>query len=128
MNLSPFHVGLTGPTPVPRQAVEKLMRDSISKELKDATTTNACPPGFVGNSSCQANLISFFEEVQSLVDKGNILVWHLTFCMALDLVPNSVLILKKHHCMLSVTHTFNGLRAGELTDLKSGRQLGIIIE
>lgn len=95
MNLSFFHIGLTGLTSVPGKAVEKLIWDSINKELKDVTTTNARQPGFVGNSSRQANLISFFEEVQSLVDKGNTFVRHLTFCTAFDLVPNSILILKK---------------------------------
>lgn len=76
------------------------------------TTTNARQPGFVANSSCQANLVSFFEEVQSLVDKGNIFVRHVTLCTTFDLVPNSTLILKKYRYTLSVTHTLNGLEAG----------------
>jgi len=51
MNLSFFHTGLTGLTSVLGKGVEKLIRDSINKELKDVTTSNARQPGLVGNSS-----------------------------------------------------------------------------
>ena len=76
-------------------------------------TTNARQPGFARNSSCQANLISFFEEAQSLVDKGNVFVRHLTFCMAFDLVPKRHSNIKKIPLyIICNTHTFNGLKAG----------------
>lgn len=58
----------------------KLIGHSINKELKDVNTTNARQPGVF--CPCQENLISSFEEVQSLLDKGNVFVRHLTFCMA----------------------------------------------
>lgn len=60
----------------------------------------------------QANLTSFFQGVQRLVDKANIFVRYLTLCTVFDLVPNSILMLKNHRCTLSVSHTLNGLKAG----------------
>lgn len=47
------------------------MYDSIDKELKGRNIINISQHGFMENRSCQSNQISFFDEITSLVDKGN---------------------------------------------------------
>jgi len=48
-----------------------LIYDSIDKELKDRNIINISQHGFMENRSCQTNMISFFDEITSLVDKGS---------------------------------------------------------
>lgn len=74
--------------------MEKLTRDSVSKELNNGNIINPSQRGFMGKRSCQTSLISFFEIIY-LVDKGNgVDETHLVFCKMLDLEPHDILILK----------------------------------
>lgn len=47
---------------------KKLTQDSGNKELKGGNITVG-QHGFMGNKSCQTNLISFFDEMRSLVEE-----------------------------------------------------------
>lgn len=47
------------------------MCDSVDKELRERNIINISQHGFMENRSRQTNLISFSDEITSLVDKGN---------------------------------------------------------
>lgn len=70
----------------------QLIRNSINK-LRKGNINNASQAGCVGNRSCQTKLTSSFNEIMSLVDKGNSVVV-MDVCTAFELVPHNILIKK----------------------------------
>ena len=76
---------------VPGKIMGQLIRDSINK-LRKGNINNANQVGCTGNRSCQTKLTSSFNEIMSLVDKGNSVV--MDVCTAFELVPHNILIKK----------------------------------
>lgn len=77
---------------MPGKIMGQLIRDSINK-LKTGNINNANQVGCTGNRSCQTKLTSSFNEIMSLVDKGNSVVV-MDVCTAVELVPPNILIKK----------------------------------
>lgn len=86
----------------PRQSSQKLIYDPIDKELKERNIINISQHGFMENRACQTNLISFLDEITSLVDKGNCKdVIYLGCCKRFDFVSHNLLIKKLALCDIS---------------------------
>ena len=51
--------------------MEQIIKCSLCTHLENSAVMTRNQHGFVKNKSCQANLISFFDQVTSLVDSGN---------------------------------------------------------
>ena len=58
----------------------------------------------IKNKSCQSNLILFFDQVTSLIDRGNAVdVVYLDFSVAFDKVPRDLLISRETRCGLATS-------------------------
>lgn len=54
------------------------------------------------NRSCHTNLISFFDDIRTLVDKGNrVGVMYVDSCKAFHSVSHDILIKKNKHYTIS---------------------------
>ena len=77
----------------------KVMKQIISGDIMDQLTVNqgirSSQHGFTNGRSCPTNLISFYDKVTCLVDKGKVVdVVYLDFSEAFDTVPRNILVEK----------------------------------
>ena len=56
---------------IPGKILEHIIKWTLCKHLENNAVITRSQHGFVKNKSCQTNLISFFDQVTSLIDKGN---------------------------------------------------------
>lgn len=73
----------------------KIIKQSIYKHLEDNEVTRNSQYAFVKNILSLTNLISFFDRVSALVDKGDVTkMIHLNFSEAFDNISHDSLISK----------------------------------
>ena len=77
------------------KVLEALIRDAIVQHLEVNESINKSQHGFMKHRSCLTNLLEFFEDVTSFVDKGDpVDVIFLDFQKAFDKVPHKRLLKK----------------------------------
>ena len=73
----------------------------MCKHVENNAVITRSQHGFVKNKSCQTNLMLFFNQVTSLIDRGNTVdIIYLYFTKAFDKVPYDILISKLTRCGL----------------------------
>uniref|UniRef100_A0A8C3FC47 Reverse transcriptase domain-containing protein n=1 Tax=Chrysemys picta bellii TaxID=8478 RepID=A0A8C3FC47_CHRPI len=82
-------------TSVVCKVLEKILKEKVVKDLEVNGNSDKLQHGFTKGRSCQTNLISFFEKVTDLLDKGNAVdLIYLDFSKAFDTVPHEQLLVK----------------------------------
>jgi len=89
-------------TSVHAKTVENIILDAIERHLKDNAIIRHCQHEFIKEKTCLTNLISFYDEVTSLVNQGKAVdVFLLDFSEAFDTVFHSILLDKLSNCEMS---------------------------
>uniref|UniRef100_A0A8C3IEJ8 Reverse transcriptase domain-containing protein n=1 Tax=Chrysemys picta bellii TaxID=8478 RepID=A0A8C3IEJ8_CHRPI len=82
-------------TSVVCKVLEKILKEKVVEDLEVNGNCDKLQHGFTKGRSCQTNLISFFEKVTDLLDKGNAVdLIYLDFSKAFDTVPHEELLVK----------------------------------
>lgn len=86
-NQDSWNYGWISLTRLPEKLLEQIINQSICKNLEDERVITSCRHGLIKNKQCQTNFISFFDGVNSLVDKGNVVdLIHLNFTKTFEAV------------------------------------------
>lgn len=102
--------------------MKKLIQESVDARLSVVIELILVNFFFMENRSCQGNLISFFDEIISLVDERNG-TDIIDFCMAFD---HEIILTKS--AMQYHKVNLEWIKAGYLTISNVSCQQGIIIE
>ena len=82
-------------TSVVGKMLESIIKDIITEHLESSDRIGPSQHGFIKGKSFLTNLLEFFEDVTSRVDKGEpVDVVHLDFQKAFDKVPHKRLVSK----------------------------------
>ncbi|PKU38251.1 rna-directed dna polymerase from mobile element jockey-like [Limosa lapponica baueri] len=82
-------------TSIPGKVMGQVILSELSWQVQDSQGIRASQHGFMKGRSCLTNLISFYDHVTRLLDRGKAVdVVYLDFCKAFDTVPSSVLLRK----------------------------------
>ena len=91
-------------TSIPGKILEKIIKQSLCKHLESNAMITRSQHGFVKNKSCQTNLITFFDQVTSQIDRGKAVdVIYLDFSKAFENMSHDILISKLTRCGLDRT-------------------------
>ncbi|GAB0177176.1 mitochondrial enolase superfamily member 1 [Grus japonensis] len=80
-------------TLIPVKVMEQLILEIISKHIKEKKVIRNCQHRFTKGKSCLSNLITFCDDMTSLVDEGrSVDVVYLDFSKAFDTISHNILI------------------------------------
>ena len=75
--------------------MEQILLEAIYKEVKHRKVTGSSHHGFTKRKSCLTNLIAFYSDMTTLVNKGRTVDAYLNFSKAFKSVCHSILIDKR---------------------------------
>jgi len=100
-------------TSIPREVMEQLILDIISKQVEEKKVIRSSQHGFAKGKSCLTNLITFYDGMTGQADEGRAVdVVYLNFSKAFNTVSHNILLGKLRKCGLdewSVRWTENWL-------------------
>ncbi|KAK4829000.1 LOW QUALITY PROTEIN: hypothetical protein QYF61_001756 [Mycteria americana] len=87
-------LGIYSLTSVPGKVIEQLVLETISRHMKDKKIVRSSQHGFTKGKSCLTNLVTFYDEIPSLVGESSEYCLYLNFSDSFNTVSRKILIEK----------------------------------
>jgi len=109
-------------TLVPGNIMEWLILSALTVQVQDNQVIWPSHHGFMKGRSCLTNLISFYDQVTHLVDKGkDVDIIYLDFSRTFDTVPHSILLEKL------ADHGLNGCTLRKIKNWVDGQAQRVVV-